>query len=163
MIWEWNEPLIFFSGDVTIACCLNIKRNRFGRRKHESDLLLKGIIFVLIQLSLTDDEDYFHLMSRLHVASTSNELALDGDRMKVIYYRRASCQYSDNQITTGIQVSFMDYEGLFHLMLLLQVVSKSNEITLFGDRMKSDLLLTGIMSETPTIEQRLTINTSYGL
>ena len=43
-------------------------------------------------------------------------------------------------------------------MLRLHVASKLNEITFFGDHMKSDLLPTGIMSETPTIKQQLTFN-----
>ena len=54
---------------------------------------------------------------------------------------------SDNQTTTDIKLSLMDYEGLFHLMLQLHVASTSNEITLIGNHMKSDLLPTGIMPE----------------
>ena len=50
------------------------------------------------------------------------------------------------------------YLFTFHLMLRLHVASTSNEITLFGPHMKSDLLPTGIMLETPTIKQRLTLN-----
>ena len=85
---------------------------------------------------------FFHLMLWLHVASTSNETALVGDHVKVIFYRRASYPFSDSQKTTDIKQRLTDYEGLFHLMLRLHVASTSNEITLFGNHMKSDLLPT---------------------
>ena len=85
-------------------------------------------------------------MLRLHVASTSKEIDLVGENMKVIYYLRASYSYSDNKKTTDIELKLTDYEGLFHLMLRLHVASTSNEITLIGDNMKSDLLTKGIMS-----------------
>ena len=65
---------------------------------------------------------------------------------------------SENQTATDFKLSLMEYKWLFHLMLRLYVASKSNEITLFGPYMKSDLLPTGIMLETPTIKQQLTFN-----
>ena len=46
-----------------------------------------------------------------------------------------------NPTTTDFQLSLTDNEWLFHLMLRLHVASASNEITLIGDHMKSDLLL----------------------
>ena len=82
---------------------------------------------------------FFHLLFRLHVTSTSNEIALVVEHVKVIYYRRASYSFSDSQKTTEIEQRLTDYEGLFHFMLRLHE-------TLIGDRMKSDLLPTGIMS-----------------
>ena len=68
----------------------------------------------------------------------------------MIYFRRASCQNSDNQTTTNTELSLTDYEGLFHLMLRLHVALASNEITLIGDYMKNDLLPTDIMYQTTT-------------
>ena len=85
-----------------------------------------------------DYKGLFHLMSRLHVAATSNEITLVGYHMK------------SGLLATGIMSELrriMDYEGLFHLMLRLHVASTSNEITFVGNHMNSDLLPTGSMSE----------------
>ena len=98
----------------------------------------------------------FNLMLRLHVTSTSNGIALVGDNMKKWFITDGHHVNFDNQTTTDIQLSLMVYEGLFHLMLLLP--QHQIKITLFGDHIKSDLLLSSIMSETPTIKQRLTFS-----
>ena len=110
-----------------------------------------------IQLILTDYEWLFYLMLRLHVSSTSNEISWSVITWKVIYYGRASCQNSDNQTMIDIQISPTGFEGLFHLMLRLQVSSASNEIYPFGRLSHEKLYICkGHNAITPTFKQLLT-------
>ena len=76
---------------------------------------------------------------------------------------RVLCKNFDNQTITDIQISLTNYEGLFRLMLQLHVASTSNEITLVGDYMKSDLLPTGIMPELRQSNNNWYSTKSYGL
>ena len=48
-------------------------------------------------------------------------------------------KHSDNQTMADIQLSLMDYEGLFHMMLQLNVASTSNEIIMVGNHMNKGM------------------------
>ena len=51
------------------------------------------------------------------------------------------CKHCDNQTLTAIQLSLLDYEGLFHLMLQLIVASTTNGIIMVGNHMNKGMSL----------------------
>ena len=157
-----------FSFDVTTACCINIKWISFGRRSHESNLLPTGIMSVLRQSNNDWHSSKFYGLWRIisFDATPAGCLKIKWNN----FVRRSHEKWfitdghhvrnSDNQTTTDIRLCITDYEGLFHF---LSVVSKSNEVTLIGDQMKSDLFPTGIMSELRQSNNDWHSTESYGI
>ena len=144
------------SCDVTTAYCLKIKWNNFVRRSHEKWLITDwhhtrnsdNQTTTDIQLTLTDFmKGPFIWCYDCMLPHNQMKYLWSSIAWKLIYYWRTSCQNSDNQTATFVQLNLMHYGGFFFSFDVMTACCLNIKWNNFGRRSReSDFLPKGIIS-----------------
>ena len=107
-----------------------IKWNNFGRQSNEKWHVTDGHYASRLIITANNDWHSTYGLWRVVAFDVTTECCLN---IKCNW--RVLCKNFGNQTIIDIQICLTNYEGLFHLMLRLDVASTSNEIIMIGIHM----------------------------